>query len=227
MMIVLAALAAPSAALAQMRTATFQLEGVQLLPDISHPGRPPVAMTGTFEWSYKPGDFENGSGRFTDVYIPWDQPRLDELIINVDLLSIEFSLAGNWHDRGIDLTLFLLQPLSLQRPSDVDTATSLFEIQHGITYEGHVISGRVVPTDVQTCDLILKFKARCARGKLTAQVKSILPEGTELTIDNEGDLKPMTLNRKGKGKITYTNQTGRRRVSIVECPQQNASVDCG
>ncbi len=214
------------AALAQVRTVAFELQDVWLLPDISHPGRPAVQMTGSFEWRYEVGDFENGTGQFTEAYIPWDQPRLDELAITVEVSSIEFSLNGNWHDRGVDLTLFLLKPLSLKRPSGIDTVTSLFEIQHGITYEGHVISGQIVPISALNCDLISKFKARCKNGRLSVKVTSSLPEGTELTIDNDGDLQTMVLNRKGKGKVSYNGQSGRRQVAIVECPQESLAVSC-
>jgi len=59
---------APSARAA---TVTCTLEDVWLLPDITHPWDPARPMTGTFEWTYVPGDFENGSGQFTDLYIPW------------------------------------------------------------------------------------------------------------------------------------------------------------
>jgi hypothetical protein len=133
------------AAPAQTATVTYVLDDVWLLPDISHPWEPSRQMTGTFEWTYDIGDFENGSGQFTDLYIPWYGTNIAELKITVELNSIEFSLLGNYHDRGLDMTLFFLTPLSLGNPSVIDTARSIFDIQQGVSYKGHVVSGSVVP----------------------------------------------------------------------------------
>jgi hypothetical protein len=136
---------ASTAATANAATATYTLENVWLLPDITHPWEPARQMTGTFEWTYAPGDFENGSGQFTDLYIPWTASPWQDLNITIDLTSLEFVLPGNWHDRGLDLTLFLLEPLSLDQAARIDTVRSLFEIQEGIIYRGHAISGAVAP----------------------------------------------------------------------------------
>jgi len=77
------------------------------------------------------------------------------------------------------------------------------------------------------CDDIRKFKVACnERGKLKAVVKSSLPQGTELTLDNNGDRQVITLNDAGRGKFKWQNQSGRRTVAIVECPQYSEVVDC-
>ena len=147
------------AASAQVNTITYRLDNVQLLPDISHPWEPAQQMTGTFEWTYEEGDFENGSGQFIDVSTPWYNPGLENLNINIDLTSIEFTLIGNWHDLGIDITLFLLEPLSLDQTVAIDTVRSQFEIQQGVSHQGHVVSGSIVHatsvsvTNVSTSDL--------------------------------------------------------------------------
>ena len=60
-----------SAALAQTATVTYVLEDVWLLPDMSHPGSDARQMTGTFEWTYEVSDFENGSGDFIELSLPW------------------------------------------------------------------------------------------------------------------------------------------------------------
>jgi len=77
------------------------------------------------------------------------------------------------------------------------------------------------------CDSITKFKAKCRSGKLRAKVKSSLPEGTELTIETNGERKTMVIGRSGKGKVTFTGQFGRRTAVIVECPDRIAEVNCG
>jgi len=132
-------------ALAQTVKVTYDLENVWLLPDISHPNDDPRQMTGSFEWTYQLGDFENGTGEFTDIYIPWYNPGLENLEMTFDMNSIEFTLLGNWHDLGIDITLFLIEPLSPDRPSTIDTVESRFDIQYGVSWQGHVISGEIVP----------------------------------------------------------------------------------
>jgi len=76
------------------------------------------------------------------------------------------------------------------------------------------------------CERIRKFSVRCTGGKLTAVVKSTLSEGTQLTVDNGGDIKPMTINARGKGKVKYTGQSGRRTLSILECPEFRREVSC-
>ncbi len=130
---------------AQLQKVTYNLENVMLLPDISDPGAPAQPMTGAFEWTYQLGDFENGVGQFTEMNMPWYGNDYNSLIINIDLTSIEFTLPGNFHDRGVDVTLFLLDPLSPNQPATIDTVNSIFEIQQGPTHQGHAISGAVVP----------------------------------------------------------------------------------
>jgi hypothetical protein len=133
------------AASAQTTVATFTLDDVFLLADISDPWTAvPVQMTGTFEWTYTPGDFENGTGVFLDVFIPYWGSDLNLLDITVDLSSIEFSLNGNYHSRGVDVTLFLLNDLAPDTPAVVDTVRSTFHIEAG-DYRGHAISGSVAP----------------------------------------------------------------------------------
>ncbi len=76
------------------------------------------------------------------------------------------------------------------------------------------------------CDAIRNFKANCKRGKLKVKVKSSLPEGTELTIDNGGDMQTLRINRNGSGAAKYKKQSGVHRVFIVECPGHEQEVAC-
>jgi hypothetical protein len=136
---------AASPAVAQTLTRVYTLENVWLLPDISHPGSPPQQMTGSFEWTYQQGDFENGSGQFTEMYIPWWGSDISELVFTIDLTSIEITLGTSYHDLGVDITLHLLEPLSMDQPATIDTVRSQFQIEVGVIHKGHVTNGSVVP----------------------------------------------------------------------------------
>lgn len=76
------------------------------------------------------------------------------------------------------------------------------------------------------CDAIRKLKVTCKGGKLVAKVKSGLPSGTLLTIDNEGDRKEMEIGKGGMGKVKYKKQTGVHQVFIVECPKISKTANC-
>lgn len=64
------------------------------------------------------------------VYLPGsifrDIPRygtdISGLVITIDLTSIEFTLAGNFHSQEVDINLSLLSPLSINQPSSIDTS---------------------------------------------------------------------------------------------------------
>lgn len=133
---------------AQTSTVVFDLDNVMLLPDISHPGAPAEQMTGTFHWTYPVGQFENGVGTFVDLYIPWWGTDINSMTINIDMGSLEFVMPGNVHGSGLDVTLFLTQDLSPTVASPLDLTLSQFEVQQfGITHQGHMSSGAVVPRD--------------------------------------------------------------------------------
>ena len=63
-------------------------------------------MTGTFEWTYNEGDFENGTGVFSELFIPFTTRTLDELNITFDIKkSIEITLIANLDSDGVDISL--------------------------------------------------------------------------------------------------------------------------
>ncbi len=109
------------------------------------------SMTGSFDWTYNEGDFENGSGLFTELYIPRYGSDISGLVITIDLTSIEFTLAGNFHSQEVDINLSLLSPLSLNQASSIDTSddgtnyASKFSVFGFGTmpHEGGFISGSV------------------------------------------------------------------------------------
>ncbi|MFQ5504985.1 MAG: hypothetical protein ACE5F1_09350, partial [Planctomycetota bacterium] len=133
-------------ALAQTTTITYDLKNVWLRPDISHPWEKAQQMTGTFTWTYGKGQFENGTGQFTSLFIPWWGNRTSpKLKIIFGLKSIEFTMIGNFHGLGLDLSLRLSPPLAPYKVSPIDKVFSKFTIEVGVARKGHIISGSVVP----------------------------------------------------------------------------------
>lgn len=131
---------------AQTKTQTYTLDNVWLLPDISDPLDPPMQMTGSFQWTYPVGSFENGVGSFTAINIPWYGTDFNALDIFIDLTSIEFVLPGAGGGTGLDITFFLQTDLDPNLPSTITLGTSLFEVQEfGVTHQGHVQSGTILP----------------------------------------------------------------------------------
>jgi hypothetical protein len=145
-LIALFVLISTSSAFAQDVTLRYALENVWLDPDLTHPWESPQLMTGTIEWTYTVGDFDNGSGEFIQLNLPWHNGNGPALDSQVEVDQIEVTMPGNWHDWGADVSLKLLQPLSLSQPAPVDLVFSSFDIEaSGISRKGHVISGSVVP----------------------------------------------------------------------------------
>lgn len=117
---------------------TFDLVDVQLTST--------QQMTGSFDWTFTAGDFENGAGEFTNLSIPWYSPGISNLNITIESNSIEFSLKQNLDDRGIDISIFLVEPLAQDRSSLFDLERSKYEIAPvNQIYRGSFISGSVVP----------------------------------------------------------------------------------
>lgn len=133
------------AAHAQTATVRYHLEDLWLLPDISHPNGQARQMTGEFEWTYTVGDFENGSGQFTWVDIPWFGSDMNKMVITMDVGSIEFSLNGNWHQLGLEVSLHFVEDLAPNQEVAIDLARSKFQIENGTTTEGHIVSGSCAP----------------------------------------------------------------------------------
>ena len=88
-------------------------------------------MTGTFSWTYDLGDFENGVGTFTELFIPWLAPSdYALLVITFDIgKSIEFTRGGiSGHDAGIDVSLFFEPALTPTGSTIINLARSKFDI---------------------------------------------------------------------------------------------------
>lgn len=131
---------------AQTATVTYNLDNVWMIADVSHPwSTTTYPMTGTFEWTYVVGDFENGSGVYTAMNVPWYGTDVNSLVFTIDLNSIEMVLPGNWQNLGLDITMHLIEDLSPTEISNLDLVRSAFDIEVGISNKGHFVSGRIVP----------------------------------------------------------------------------------
>jgi hypothetical protein len=104
-------------------------------------------MTGTFSWTFDSGDFENGVGQFSSLVIPWTSHNQDDLDAVFDIgNSIEITLEGSVHDDGVDITLFLVQPLTPTTSSSIDLVRSKYEIGGNGFHDGLFLSGNISPT---------------------------------------------------------------------------------
>lgn len=110
------------------------------------------AVTGSFDWTFTPGDFENGSGQFSSLDIPGYGSGLFGLVVTIDLTTIEFSLAGNFHSQQVDVNLRLLSPLSPTQGSSIDTsvgptgpASKYSVFGFGRSINGGVLGGSIQP----------------------------------------------------------------------------------
>lgn len=103
-------------------------------------------MTGDFSWTYDVGDFENGVGHFSSLEIPYTTHNHTDLNITFDIGgSIEFTLPGNLHDDGVDITLFLVQPLTPDSGSSIDLARSRYDIGGNGFHAGNFLAGNIAP----------------------------------------------------------------------------------
>ncbi len=106
-------------------------------------------MTGTFLWDYTGVEFENGTGTFSELFIPGHGSDISALNISFDIdKSIEFSLNANLHNAGVDVTLFLLDPLTPTTSADIDTVRSKSSIGGGFNGSASsygFLSGRIAP----------------------------------------------------------------------------------
>jgi len=112
-------------------------------------------ITGTFDWTYNVGDFEDGTGVFTALDIPYTQYSFADGNLNIEIQSdaIEISGNGNYHDKGLDITLRLSQPLSSTQsapiqtnPTQTNPNPSFFECCGNGSKDQPFQSGRIIPS---------------------------------------------------------------------------------
>ncbi len=102
-------------------------------------------MTGRFVWTYESGDFENGAGAFTELNFPWWSEDTDpSLSSTIEVEAVEITMNGSYHDYGVDVSIKFLAPFSPDGCTLVDVTTNSFEIQRGVSSQGHVEAKRAV-----------------------------------------------------------------------------------
>lgn len=131
---------------AQEATVTYDLDDVWLLPDITDPNTGAQQMTGRVVRTYTVGDFENGTGEFSDLYIPFSGTAIGPLDIVVETKSMEFVLQDDFHDLGVDVSLKLTGAFTEDAGATVDVVLSKWQVEVGTITSGHIISGSVIPT---------------------------------------------------------------------------------
>lgn len=106
-------------------------------------------MFGDFSWTFDSEDFENGVGQFSYLDIPFTAHDHTDLDAIFDVgNSIEITFPGSVHDDGVDITLFLSQPLTPTTGSSIDLARSRYEIGGNGFHTGYFLSGSVVLSDI-------------------------------------------------------------------------------
>lgn len=104
-------------------------------------------MIGIFSWTYTSlEDFENGTGEFIALDIPWTAHNQTDLNITFDSgSSIEFTLEGDFHDDGVDVQLFFEQSLSPTNGSLLNLTRSKYDIGGNGFHAGTYLFGRISP----------------------------------------------------------------------------------
>lgn len=121
-----------------------------------HRGDNDLQMTGTFTWAYDVGDFENGDGTFSELFIPWLAPSdYDLLTISFDIgKSIEFTRGGiSGHDAGIDVILFFEQALTPTGSTLIDLDKSKFDIGGNGFIKGYFTDGSISSVPIPDGDV--------------------------------------------------------------------------
>lgn len=193
------------------------------------------------EWA-NPKTLFSVSGRGNSIGIAYDLSD-DTIWIGgwgrafLDHYSLDGELLGSFATKGtlnsglaydvIDDTLWVVeggqQRILRQYAKDGELLQDLvIEGLNGQTIGAEFPAGRRVE-----CELVKRFNVKCKRSKLKVLIKSSLPKGTELTIVVNGQEHVVVINNKGKAKLKRRNQTGRKTVSVKECPDHKKEIDCG
>ena len=117
-------------------------------------------LLGTFAWTYDVGQFESGAGAFTFLDIPWSTHGHLSTNATIDVgESIEITLAGNFHDDGVDIALILAQPLTPTTSSllVLGPGESKYEIGGNGSHSGLFTSGSISPVLVPEPSVICLF----------------------------------------------------------------------
>ena len=121
-------------------TVSFFLDNVMIDTDRNEPIQ---QMTGTFDWTYT-GDFADGGGTFTELFIPHHGSDFSSLDITIEPKSLEFSFNDEVHNVDVNVTL-RLDPVFTLAGGPLDLTGSTYTVN---TITGTFVSGRITPTVV-------------------------------------------------------------------------------
>jgi len=82
------------------------------------------------------------------------------------------------------------------------------------------------------CDAVRDLQARCRAGRggdgrIVAKVRTRLDEGTELTLTNNGDHRPLVIDDRGRAKARYKHQdSGEHTILLLNCPAISRNLSC-
>ena len=168
---------------AHAATVSYSLDNVRMHNDYNgQDGQ----MTGTFAWTYNIGDFENGVGIFSELFIPWlASSDYDLLVITFDIgKSIEFTRGGvSGHDAGIDVTLFFEQALTPTGSTLIDLSRSKFDIGGNGFIVGSFTDGSISSVPIPAA-LPFFVGGLSLLGLLGWRKKADVSSGLEHTIHN-------------------------------------------
>lgn len=125
---------------------------------------------------------------------------------------------------GLDMTGWTLEWATDVTVTEFGTTIVGNGVNPGNLDEGWIAR---IPEPVFDCLTITDFEASCADNRLTVRVRSGLPAGTALSVENDGRVRIMIIDSSGKGIVRFRRQTGIHRVSLIECSAFSTMVDCG
>jgi len=104
-------------------------------------------MTGQFAWTYRAGDFANGTGTVTELIVPYSGKGIGALTLVLDNTSLTGTLPGNFHGQGVDFGLTFTPALASPTQSVSVATSSSFDIwdYSGRERLGTVTTGQIVP----------------------------------------------------------------------------------
>ena len=90
-------------------------------------------MTGSFTWDYTEGDFANGTGTFTELFLPGNEHAISDLNIEFgmgggEITGIQISLLVNTDSDNVGVSLVLADSLTEFHGSNLDLSLSKYEL---------------------------------------------------------------------------------------------------
>ncbi len=173
-------------------------------------------------------DYDLGDGRGGDVYYyrNWNDGSMNSIRSSIQRTNV-------WHQWEIESTAssfaIRVDGITLHSESEGIPFDCISFGMHAPSWRPAWIAYyddfQFIGSDLD-CTRVERLKVECKCGDLTASIKSALPEGTQLTLDNDGDRQVVTVNARGKAKGKWTDQSGVHTVSVAQCPELSRQTSC-